>query len=163
MYSLDVLVEEEVVDDEFYGFGCVALSSFLWIYVELDLWAAFSELVGEEADSGFVLIRYIPPTFVFEVLVGFLQFSYRELGGWFVWACEFWICEPDVEIFNVLLFHKFQGYFLAFYHLGRSPGVVCFVGQGLVNVFVLRVSHSLTILWWEATSSSRVSVVLWGL
>ena len=72
LHSLYVLVEEEVVDDEFCGLGCVAVSSFLWDYVELDLLAVFSELVGEEADAGYVSDCDEPPTFVFKVLMGFL-------------------------------------------------------------------------------------------
>jgi len=102
LHSLDVLVEEEVVDDEFHGLGSVAVSSFLWDNVELDHLASFFERVGEEADACSEMDCDEPPLFVLEVLVGFLQFSCRMLGGWFVCACEVGVREPAVEVSDVL-------------------------------------------------------------
>ena len=105
LYSLDGLVQEEVVDNEFYGFGTIAVSLFLWYNVQLDLLTAFSELCDEETDASSVWVCDEPPFFVFKVLVDFLQFSLCDQVDEFVGACEVEVCLPAMEEGDALFFY----------------------------------------------------------
>ena len=95
--AYDVVVEEEVVDDEGYGFGGVAVPPLLGFYEELDLLVAVLEAVGEEAFSSAFLV-YEPPLFLVESVEGFLQFPLSCGGVGFVFSDEFGVIQPGSDV-----------------------------------------------------------------